>query len=159
MASVKGRARKALGVSRFGAASAFILTLAIAGGCGTTLQYSYEPRASFPALRTYQWASAGPMYRPDPLIESNVRFLVDRALAGKGLALTADKADVLLSISYEFDYGYSYQLRMLTLYISRADTNELVWRGVVTGSIQTDASSGELKKAVEGILANYPPKK
>ena len=158
MTTIKGRAGKVLRAFRFGAAAAVMLAVAVVAGCGTTLQYSYEPRASFPALRTYQWAQAGPMYRPDPLIESNVRFLVDRALAGKGLALTTDKADLVLWMSYEFDYGYAYQLRMLTLNISRADTNELVWRGVATGSIRTDASSGELKKAVEGILAHYPPK-
>ncbi len=52
----------------------------------------------------------------------------------------------------------NYELRMLTLNISRADTNDLVWRGTATGSMRTDAASGELKKAVEGILINFPPK-
>jgi hypothetical protein len=62
-------------------------------------------------------------------------------------------------MGYEFDYGgYSYQLRMLTLNISRADTNELVWRGTATGDIKTDAASGDLKKAVAMIMANFPPK-
>jgi hypothetical protein len=46
----------------------------------------------------------------------------------------------------------------MTLYVSRADNNELVWRGVATGAIKTDASSGELKNAVEGVLANFPPR-
>jgi hypothetical protein len=30
--------------------------------------------------------------------------------------------------------------------------------GVATGAIKTDASSGDLKNAVEGVLANFPPR-
>jgi hypothetical protein len=54
--------------------------------------------------------------------------------------------------------GYGYDLRRLTLSISRADNNQLVWRGMVTGNIKTDAASGDLTKAAEGILVNFPPK-
>jgi hypothetical protein len=145
-------------ILRVGAAAAVILAVAIVGGCGTTLQYSYQPGAGFPALKTYQWAGAAQVYRQDPLIEANVRFLADRALEAKGLALKADKADLVVWMSYEFDSSSSYDLRMLTLNISRADTNAVIWRGVATGSVKTDATSGELKKAVEGMLSSYPPK-
>ena len=75
------------------------------------------------------------------------------------MTIKTDKADLLVWMGYEFDYNsYSYELRMLTLNISRADNNELVWRGTAAGDIRTDAASGELKKAVEGILTNFPPK-
>jgi Domain of unknown function (DUF4136) len=143
---------------RFGSVAAIILAVLLAGGCGTAIKYSYEPRTSFPALKTYQWSKATQVYRQDPLLEANVRFLADGDLEGKGLTQKADKADLLVWMGYEYDYsGYSYQLRMLTLNISRADNNELVWRGTATGDIRTDAASGELKKAVEGILMNFPP--
>jgi uncharacterized protein YdhG (YjbR/CyaY superfamily) len=129
-------------------------------GCGTAIKYSYEPRASFPDLKTYRWAKADQVYYwQDPLLESNVRFLVDRDLEKKRLALKPDKADLIIWMAYELDYySYSYNVRMLTLNISRADSNELVWRGTASGVIQTDAASGELKKVVEGLLANFPPK-
>jgi hypothetical protein len=144
---------------RYGWIAALILAVMIVGGCGTAIKYSYEPRASFPELKTYQWAKASQMYRQDPLLEANVRFLADSNLQSKGLTLKTDKADLLIWMGYEFDYNsYSYELRMLTLNISRADNNEQVWRGTAAGGMRTDAGSGDLKKAVEGILANFPPK-
>jgi hypothetical protein len=144
---------------RYGWIAAVILAVVIVGGCGTAIKYSYEPRASFPELKTYQWAKANQVYRQDPLLEANVRFLADSDLERKGLTLKTDKADLFIWMGYEFDYNnYSYELRMLTLNISRADNNELVWRGTAAGGMRTDAASGELKKAVEGILANFPPK-
>jgi hypothetical protein len=142
----------------YGAVSAVVLAVVILGGCGTAIKYSYEPRASFPELKTYQWAKTSQIYLADPLLEANVRFLADRYLEGKGLTSKTDKADLLIWMGYDFDYNTYYELRMLTLNISRADTNDLVWRGTATGSMRTDAASGELKKAVEGILINFPPK-
>ena len=144
---------------RYGWIAIVLLASLIMGGCGTAIKYSYEPRTGFPELKTYQWAKATQMYRQDPLLEANVRFLADRDLERKGLTLKTDKADLLIWMDYELDYNsYSYELRMLTLNISRADNNEMVWRGTATGGIRTDAASGGLKKAVEGILVNFPPK-
>jgi len=144
---------------RFGAVAAIFLAILVTGGCGTSIRYSYDARTGFPELKTYQWAKSNIIYRQDSLLESNVRFLADGNLGNKGLTQKADKADLLVWMSYEYDYsGYSYQLRMLTLTISRADNNEPVWRGTAAGDIRTDAASWELKKAVEGILANFPPK-
>lgn len=145
--------------SRFGALAAVILAVMIMGGCGTAIKYSYDARTNFPELKTYQWAKPNNIYRQDPLLETNVQFLTDQDLESKGLAKKADKADLLVWMGYEYDYNsYSYELRMLTLNISRADNNEPVWRGTATGGMRTDAASGELKKVVEGILANFPPK-
>ena len=121
------------------------------------MTYWYEPQFSFAQLKTYRWA-AKPQYWSwrDPLLESNVRFLADRVLQTKGFASTTDKADFIVSMRYEGNDVY--QLRALTLYVSLADNNELVWRGVATGEIKTGASSGDLKNAVEGILVNFPPR-
>jgi len=137
------------------------LTVAFVGGCstygssGTSINYSYEPMYSFTGLKTYRWAEARPSPWGDRLVESNVRFVADRALEAKGLTSKADKPDVVISMSYA--YAYSYELRSLVVEISRADRNELVWRGMASGSIRTDASSTDLKNAVEAILANFPP--
>jgi Domain of unknown function (DUF4136) len=146
---------------RFRALVAAVLAVVFVGGCatplvGSSVTYSYEPRFSFAVLKTYRWAEAKPHYWGDPLLESNVRFLADGALQAKGFAANTDKADFIVSMRYEG--SYLYELRALTLYVSRADNNELVWRGVATGAIKTDASSGDLKNAVEGILVNFPPK-
>jgi hypothetical protein len=96
-----------------------------------------------------------------------VRFLTDRDFQARGLSLTADKPALLVWIGYEsgyygYYYGYygssPYDLHVLTLNVARAEDNQLVWQGRARGSIRTDASSGELKKAVEGMLANFPAK-
>jgi hypothetical protein len=136
-----------------------LLAVLVMGGCGTAIKYSYDDRTKFPEFKSYQWIKAYGIYRQDPLLEANVQSLADKNLAAMGMTQKPDKADLLISMGYEFDYGsYSYQLQMLTLNISRADTNELVWRGTATGTIKTDAASGDLKKAVERIMANFPPK-
>jgi hypothetical protein len=57
-----------------------------------------------------------------------------------------------------YEGSYVYELRGLTLSVSRADNSGVIWRGAATGVIRTDASSGDLKNAVEGILSNFPPK-
>jgi len=142
-------------------AAAAVLAFALAGGCSTygsssiTINHSYEPMYSFAGLKTYRWAEARPSSWGDPLVESNVRFLADRALEAKGLTSKTDKPDVVISTNY--GYGYAYELRSLVVTVSRADKNELVWRGMASGPINTDASSPDLKNAVEGILAKFPP--
>jgi hypothetical protein len=148
---------------RFRALVAAVLAVVFVDGCatpplgGSSVTYWYEPQFSFAALKTYQWA-AKPQYGSwrDPLLESNVRFLADGVLQTKGFASTTNKADFIVSMRYEGNDVY--ELRALTLYVSLADNNELVWRGVATGAIKTGASSGDLKNAVAGILVNFPPK-
>ena len=51
-----------------------------------------------------------------------------------------------------------YELRILGLNVYRPDGRTLIWRGTASGSISTDAASGDLNKAVQGILAAFPPK-
>jgi hypothetical protein len=48
---------------------------------------------------------------------------------------------------------------MLTIDIQNTDSKQLIWRGTATGSISTDAASNDLKNAVQGILAKFPPMK
>ena len=147
---------------RFMAATAAVLAALFIGGCstpmgGSSVRYSYDPVFGFPGAKTYRWAESGSSYGWDPLMEANVRFLSDPLLAGKGLT-KADQAALSISIRYESS-GYSYELRTLSLNVYRADTNQMVWRGLATGTIRTDAASGDLSAAVQGILANFPAQK
>jgi hypothetical protein len=138
-----------------------VLVFVSVGGCSSygssmSIKYLYEPVVSFAELKTYRWAEGNASSGTDPLLEANVRFLADRALATKGLSAKADKPDFVISTRYET--GYGFELRSLTLAVSRADRSQPVWRGMASGSISTDASSPDLKNAVEGILASFPPK-
>ena len=144
----------------YGWIAAVLLAFLILGGCGkAAIKYSSIARSSFQELKSYQWAKADGLYRQDPVLETNVQFLVDRDLEQKGLVKKTEKADLLIWIGYEYDSdSYSTLLRTLNLNIFRADNNELVWRGTAAGAIRTDAATSEVKKAVEGILTNFPKK-
>lgn len=140
---------------------AAVLAVVLVAGCSTyaigpSVTYTFDPRFSFTELKAYRWVDARPVYGGDPLLEANVRFLADRMLAAKGLKSPADKVDFVMSMGYEFS-SYRNELRTLTLNLARADSNEPVWRGMAAGAIKTDASSGDLKSVVEGMLANFPP--
>jgi hypothetical protein len=138
--------------------AAVILAATILVGCGPSIKYSYDARTNFPELKTYQWGPSGGAYRLDPLLETNVQFIADRDLEKKGLIRKAEKADLIIWMNYDAEYDKIYQLRMLTLYIARNDTREMIWRGTATGDIKTDATSKSLEEIVKGILATFPPK-
>ena len=144
--------------SCFGLAAAVVLTAMVLGGCSPSIKYAYDARTGFPELKTYQWAPSSGIYRLDPLLETNVQNLTDRNLGTKGLTRKAEKADLIVWMNYEAEYNQTFQLRMLTLNIARADNREMVWRGTATGDIKTDAASKDLGEVVAGILANFPPK-
>lgn len=144
----------------YGWMATVLLALLILGGCGgskAAVKYSYITRTSLQELKSYQWAKADGLYRQDPMLEVNVQILADRDLEQKGLIKKAEKADLLIWVGYEYDYNsYSNKLRTLNLNMARADNKELVWRGTAVGDIRTDVSTGDLQKALEGILANFP---
>lgn len=153
MRVLKGEARLALIATVF-------LSILIMGGCATAIKYSYDTKTSFSERKSYAWAPSSTVYRQDPLLETNVRVLADQLLAQKGFTRMSEKSDLMISMSYEFEIGidqYSYQLRMLNLNIYKIESRELVWRGTAFGTINTDAASGDLKQAVQGILSNFPP--
>jgi hypothetical protein len=138
--------------------AAVLLVFLILCGCGSN-KYSHVTRTGIQEFKSYQWTKADGLYRQDPVLEANVQFLTDHDLEQKGFVKKTENADLLIRISYAYDYdGSSNKLRTLNLTVSRADNNELVWRGTAMGDIRTDASTSDLKKALGGILANFPPK-
>ena len=142
---------------RFMASMAVVFAVMVFGGCSSpTIKYSYDPQFGFQGAKTYRWDESGKPYG-DPLLEANVQFLSDRLLEAKGLTRT-DQPALRVSIRYESS-GYSYELRALSLNVFRADTNQLVWRGVATGTIRSDAAYSDLSAAVQDILGKFPPAK
>jgi hypothetical protein len=134
----------------------------ILAGCAASINYTYDPSASFAGLKSYNWATAGSVSQTGGLVVKNVQYLADQVLEKKGFIKTTENPDLLIWMSYENEIGinqYGYQLRMLTLGIQKAGSKQLIWQGSATGTINDDAASGDLKKAVDGILANFPPKK
>ena len=160
-----------LGLSlRYRAMTASLALLAALGGCSsiygdssTSVTYSYDPAFSFANAKTYAWLKSTPMYGQNALVEPNVRYLTDRDFQAKGLTLAADKPALVAWVSYDSDYMgvYSstpYDLRALTLNVARGEDRALVWQGRARGGMRSDAASGDLKKAVDAMLAHFPPK-
>jgi len=169
--------RRSGGQQSFRSIVTIVLAVLLTGGCATSIKYSYDTKASFLEQKSYSWASSSSVDRRDSLLERNVQVLADQLLAQKGFARVSERPDLTMSMSYEYEFGnglyqYNYQLRMLTLNIfkiksdmpamstqkNNGENRELIWQGTAFGTINTDAASGDLKQAVEGILLNFPPK-
>ena len=142
--------------------AALLVAGSLLSGCASTTNHIFDPIENFAGLKNYSWATTATGATDDSLLVKNIQYFADQALAGKGLTRVADNPDFLISISREDEMGmyhHSYQLQMLTLYVRKADTRQLMWQGSVAGTINTDSTSGNLKKTVEEILANFPPTK
>ena len=92
------------------------------------------------------------------------RSCIHQLLGQKGFTKVGEKPDLLISIYYESDTAYysnrDYKIQLLTLNIYNAEKGELIWRGTASpriGSINTDASFGDLKGVVKDILSHFPP--
>jgi hypothetical protein len=136
------------------------LAILIGGGCGATINHTYEPATNFGPLKSYAWAPGSPIYSQNSLVEANVQFLADPVLEKKGFKRATANPDLVISVRLEnYPYGSAegYELRMLALNVYQADGQTLIWRGTASGSISTDAASGDLNSAVQGILAAFPP--
>jgi hypothetical protein len=128
-------------------------------GCGTAINYTYDPSANFSTGKNYSWAPGFLANRQDSLIEKNVRNYADKSLKEKGFTLDAAKPDFVISMNYELEYSDPYRMRVLNLYIYGAQSKELIWQGTAAGSIKADAASPDLVESVKMILANFPPRR
>ena len=138
------------------------LAILIAGGCGTTINHTYDPATNFGSLKSYAWAPRSPIYSQNNLVEANVQSIADPILEKKGFTKATANPDLVISVKLDnYPYGSTegYELRTLDLNVYRADGQTLIWRGTASGSISTDAASGDLNSAVQGILAAFPPTK
>jgi hypothetical protein len=131
-----------------------------AGGCGTTINHTFDPSTNFGPLRSYAWAPGSPVYSQNSIVEANVQFLADPVLEQKGFKRVTANPDLVIAVrleNYPVGTSESYELRMLGLNVYRADGQTLIWRGTASGSISTDAAAADLRNAVQGILATFPP--
>jgi hypothetical protein len=136
------------------------LAIVAAGGCGTTINHSYDPATNFGPLKSYAWAPRSPIYSQSNLVEANVQSVADPILEKKGFTKATANPDLVIAVkldNYPYGSAESYELRTLDLNVYRADGQTLIWRGTASGSISTDAASGDLNSAVQSILAAFPP--
>ena len=133
------------------------LAVVVAAGCATTtkINHAYVTSTNFGPLRRYAWAPGSSIYSPDSLVEANVQSLADPLLEKKGFERVTATPDLVISV--RLGGGGNYELQVLDLNVYRADGRTLLWRGTASGWISTDAASSDLRNAVQGILATFPP--
>ena len=149
------------GKTRWALMATVLSSALVMGGC-TTFKYAFDMKTSFAEQKSYAWAPATSANQAGHLLESNVQVLADQVLAQRGFKKASEKADLEVMtgfVSSSYRDKDIYQIEQLTLSFYRTEKKELVWRGTAFGTIKVDADSDDLKKAVEGILSNFPPKK
>jgi hypothetical protein len=154
-----------LGKKNLVLAAASFLSILILGGC-TSVKYSYDTGGGLAGVKTYAWAPSSVGYGDrDALLESNVQVMADQLLGQKGLAKVREKPDLSISVYYESEIGdyseHDFRVRSLTLNMYNPERNQLVWRGTAysrIGTINTDASFGDLNGVVKDILSHFPPR-
>jgi hypothetical protein len=78
----------------------FILcvSLFIAGCASMTVNYDYDQRVNFAALRTYNWLPTPPKSEVNQLTIRNIEFAVDKQLQAKGLGMSPENPDFFIAV-------------------------------------------------------------
>jgi hypothetical protein len=155
-----------------------------------SVDYTFDKNADFSKYKTYKWVSIKNAQQLDELTASQLMGTLEVQLAKKGLTKTeSDDADLYIGyqiasanekhlnnaigLAYGSGVGGSsgaaeattttVHSGKLVLDMYDSGKRQLVWRGVVTHSIDPDAKPDKkqqhMDKAIEKLLKNYPPPK
>ncbi len=170
----------------------FVCGLALLAGCAPiAVQTDYDPDVDFSSYQTYGFLPRSmseqerASYRFSPeLFEKKLHKSVRAALAERGLQYASNNPDLLITFHanvrhrqdvYDAQHGYNswksavvdvdvHEYREGTLVLDFIDrrTNDLVWRGIGTGTTEGIDSPEDLQKrldkAVSKMVSKYPPK-
>jgi len=162
-----------------------LLCLGLAGGAAFAQQihFNYDRSANFSAYKTYQWVDRKELQVGDPLLDQDLKNIVDTQFARKGLRRVESGADLHISyqgaISQEKEYDMlrsgpgpgwwgdgrvtssTVEVGKLLIELFDAATGQLVWRGsaekVLDIKKDPDKNYRDLEKAVAKLTKNYPP--
>jgi len=153
------------------------------------VQYNFDQQTDFSRFQTYRWIEDSGSRQIDELLAKDIQQALDSALAKKGLnRVEGDTADLYLryqvAVNREKEltasgWGYGSGWRRgpgigtastttilvgsLALDMYDVANRQLVWRGVVTRTVdpnaRPEARRKNLTKAFEKLLKNYPPGK
>jgi hypothetical protein len=153
------------------------------------VQYNFDQQADFLRFQTYKWIDTSGSLQLDDLLAKDIQQAFDATLAKRGLTrVEGDPADLYLryqvAVNREKELttsGWSYGpgwrrsggmttastttilVGSVALDMYDVSSKQLVWRGVVTRTIDPNARPEtrrkNLAKAFEKLLKNYPPGK
>jgi len=146
------------------------------------VSYDYDMQSNFTGLKTYDWLAIPKGIKIDTLIQDRIKNAVNTELERKGLRMTSDEPDFLISmhagkeekVTYT-DHGYrygtywhgpryskfKYQEGTLVLDFVDASSKKLIWRGTAKGFVDSNMTPEKRDKlvneAVQKTLENFPP--
>jgi hypothetical protein len=95
--------------------SILCVSFLIAGCASMTVNYNYDQRVSFAALRTFNWLPTPPKSEVNQLTIRNIEFAVDKRLQAKGLRMSEENPDFLIAVHVTKqtkvdteEWGYAY---------------------------------------------------
>ena len=155
-----------------------------------SIEHDYDSKIDFSRYQSFRWlgndAVESAETGPGPLFAQRVRQYTETELSNKGVRIVTDAApDMLIAFhagtedvdainTEQQGYAYGrwaytdvsvqdYTEGTLILDLIDAGSNELVWRGWATATVDPNASQDsrnkKLQEAVKRILENYPPRR
>jgi hypothetical protein len=146
------------------------------------VRYNSMPGADFSKYHNYKWVNVTGAH-PDQIMDAEIKQSVDSQLASKGLTKTdSDKADLYIGYQTAVDQQIQWDvwgsrafgsgtgswtssaINVGTLVLEMLDpsTNQLVWTGSATKTINPSSNQEKnkknLDKAMAKLLKDYPPK-
>jgi Domain of unknown function (DUF4136) len=166
-----------------------LLAFGVSQAAAQDVTYNFDQGTDFSKFKTYKWVSIKNAQQVDDITARQLTAAIDAELAKKGLTKTdSDNAD--LYVGYQtaigtqkqwnaYNTGWGFGPRWgggmatatsSTIYVGALDLDmyepadkRLVWRGVVSKTIDPNAKPDKrqknIQKAIEKLLKNYPPKK
>jgi hypothetical protein len=145
------------------------------------VSYDYDRHTDFRRLQSYVWAPGTP--EGQEINHRRITSAVDSQLTSKGLRQAATPAGADLVVVYHVVVSSEAQVSgsrpgparwasarveevpvaTLMVELLDAETHAVVWRGMVSRDVDTDASPEQreknIAKAVEKLFKHYPPAK
>lgn len=163
-------------------AAAFVVLAWPAAAAAQKVNTDFDAAANFAGFKTYAWTAGTPA--PDQLAEKRIHDMVNKALAGKGLAAAEGNAPSDLVVATHLvakeqkelnAVGYGGGLRFggggtarvdtliqgtLVVDLYDAKSKQLVWRGTATDTASDKSAKNTEKeqKAIDKMFKDYPPK-
>lgn len=165
-----------------------VLGLAAGHAAAQDVTYNFDRGTDFSKFRSYRWVDIKSVQQVDRVTARQITIVIDAELAKKGLLKTdSDYADLYIGYqtalsrqtswkAYHDGWGYgpewggglatiadaSIHPGQLDLDMYAATEKKLVWRGAVSNAIElklnVETSEKKIRKSVEKLLKNYPPK-
>jgi hypothetical protein len=154
---------------------ALALSLVLAGlSLGGTI-VSQDPNAFLPGMKTYAWRDG--TAAPDPAAERLIRETVSEELASHGMVEVAEAPDLLIythatrgglegldpeAFVYggypQHGWGLKTKGASLVVDVLGRDSQTILWRGMVTGSLPVDREKrlNKIPKVIRKLFKQFP---